>query len=137
MYEKYKKIFRENTRPILNTYQDAMDYISMKQKEMGRDEFLSSDEYKKIYPLIKKLHSVEKSLNKQETKKLAQKAMEEAGVSFGDRVEYVFFDMFMGANHYTGTIIDKNGIPYVTYDKGLKDMQGNKSGRWHKGWKKI
>jgi len=123
--------------PIFSDYEDALHYINVKQKEIGKNIYLSSDEYKKIYPIVKKLYDVKKELNHQKTRKDAEKAMNEAGVSFNDKVEYTYMDMFMGANHYTGIVINKNGIPYVKYDKGLEDMKGNRSGRWHKGWRKA
>ena len=135
--ERLPIIRESNNIPILNSYQDALDYIEMKSAQLGKNEFLSSPEYKKLYPLVSKLYATEKELKRMELESEAKEAMEKANVRFGDRVHYTFLDMFMGATHYTGVVVNRNGIPYVKYDKGLVDFKGNKSGRWHKGWKKL
>lgn len=122
------------TEEILSSYKEAVDWIEKKSKEYGgKNKFLSSDEYKKMYPIIKNLHDIEKM----KTASKAEKAMKEVGAKFGDRVRYDYVSPFMNVAEYTGTIINKNGIPYVKLDKGQKSMKGKSTVPWHKGWKKI
>lgn len=117
MNKIYKRIFNEAEveNIIFDSANDVRDYIKLKSKEYGsKNEFLSSEEYHKLYPSIKYIFDIEK----QDYKKKADQAMFEVGVDFGDRVRYVLPNMFGGIIDYTGVVVNKAGVPYVKYDKG-------------------
>lgn len=115
------------------TYADAskwMDEQSKKYKSKGA--FYGSDEYKKAYPKLKELYDAERK----ETSKSAERAMNEAGVKYGDKVSYSNITPFGFSEEYSGIIVERNGLPKVKFDEGQETITGQKSVRWHKGWKK-
>lgn len=114
------------------SYQDALAYVDMRAKDFkNKNEFLLSEEYKQIYPHIVELYKTEKA----DYAKVAKKAMDEVGVNFGDRVYYDFVSPF-NVENYSGVIANRDGLPYVKLDEGQKTISGQKSVKWHKGWKK-
>lgn len=128
------KRLKEQEILIFDSYKDALDWIKIKSNEYGsKNAFLSSDEYRSVYPYLDNLYQNEKELYR----KTAEDAMADVGIQFGDRVYYDYLGSFFDVDTYTGIVINKNGIPYVKYDKGLVDMAGRKSSKWHKGWKKL
>lgn len=120
----------------MKTYKETLRWIEEESKKYSsKNDFLSSDVYKKAYPKIKKL---EDNLKKKEQSVLihdAEEAMKEANIRFGDRVYYDYIHFF-GVQTYTGKIVKRKGIPYVVFDEGQVTMKGRKSTRWHKGFKK-
>ena len=134
-YISIKKLVEsEGESIIFETYKDALDWVDKKSKEYGsKNVFYSSDEYKKIYPYIKKLYDIDK----EQRRKKAEEIMKEVGINYGDKVEYTYISPYFTTENYTGIVFEKNGIPYVKYDKGLVDIKNRKSSMWHKGWKKI
>ena len=113
-----------------NTYAEAYEYIQGQAKLHGQ-KYYASNEYKSIYPQLKSLHEVEHKA----TSKEAQQAMKESGLNFGDRVFYDYVSSFLSVETYTGKVINKNGTPFVKLDKST--MNGNKTCRWHRGFKKA
>lgn len=118
----------------MKAYEELLEWINEESKKYSsRNEFLSSDIYKKVYPKIKKL---EEDIKKKKQLSLihdAEEAMKEANINFGDRVYYDYVYGF-GVQTYTGKIIKRKGIPYVVLDSGQVTMKGAKSIRWHKGF---
>ena len=136
--KSYRSIYSEESDNkeilIFDSAQEVRDYIEVKSKEYGgTNQYLSSEEYKNLYPQILYLFDIEKAIYK----KKGIEAMSKAGISFGDRVEYVVASPWGYTEKYTGTVIDKKGIPYVKFDGNQKDMKGRKSSQWHKGWRKT
>jgi len=131
--KKYKSLFEEENI-VFEDYKDALKWIDLKVKEYkSKNAFLVSNEYKTIYPYINDLYNIEK----EERKKEVDDIMKSVGIKYGDKVEYTYVSPFFTTEKYTGIVVNRNGIPYVKYDKGLVDMKGRKSSKWHKGWKKI
>lgn len=132
---RLQRFINEQKQKIFASYQDSLDWIVKRAKKLGmtKNEFLTTDEYKKLYPIIDILYRAEKA----KTVKAAEKIMKEVGVSFGDRVEYRYVGSFMSVEDYTGEIVSRKGIPFVKLDKGQTTINGKKYTRWHKGWKKI
>ena len=120
-------------KTLFGTYQEALDWINKTAKKYdSKNAFYASDEYKKVYPILTILHDAETN----KWAKVAAKAMKKVDVKFGDKVKYDFVSPMMRVEKYSGTVINKNGIPYVKLDSGQKSMTGKKTIRWHKGWKK-
>ena len=116
--------------PRFTSYEDAQKWIEGKSKEYkNKNEFLASQEYKDALPDINALYKVEKA----DYAKKAKDAMDESGVKIGDRVIYDYVTPF-GAETYSGTIVDRDGVPFVKFDEGQKTMSGKQSVRWHKGF---
>ena len=117
---------------LFGTYKEAMDWINKEAKKHdSKNDFYTTAEYKKIYPILKILHAAE--VQKKATS--AQKAMKEVDVEFDDKVKYDFVSPFMSVEEYSGVVINKKGIPYVKLDSGQKSLTGKKTVIWHKGWK--
>jgi hypothetical protein len=112
----------------MKTYQEALDWIAKKSKEYGgKNEFLSSDEYRKAYPEIEKLR-IGVLLDISAKGKIA---MDEVGAKVGQRVYYDVVGLWGVVEQQEGVIkIDKQGIPRVKLDSG-------KIVKWHKGFKQI
>lgn len=123
---------REAKAPKFRTYEEATAWLEKKYREYGgKNKFLSSDEYREVYPEIKRLSDKARSGLRGD----AERAMKEAGVRFGDRVEWHQVQPFMmGVDVFTGTIVDKKGIPYVKLDRAI---QGKRTVRWHKGFQRV
>lgn len=123
---------REAAVPKFRTYEEATAWLEKKYREYGgKNKFLSSDEYREVYPLLKKLSDKARSGLRGD----AERAMREAGVGFGDRVEWHQVQPFMmGVDVFTGTLVDKKGIPYVKLDRAI---QGKRTMRWHKGFQRV
>lgn len=125
----------KNSTGILafDSYAEALEYIDTQAKKYSnKNEFYASDEYKELYPVLKEVHKRENT----EWSKSAEKAMESAGVKYGDNVQYTNVGSFMSSESYSGVIVDRKGIPYVKLDPGQSTVDNKKSIRWHKGWKK-
>ncbi len=118
--------------PQFIDYQDVTNWIEQKAKEYGgRNKFLASEEYHKIYPTIK---NIAESYRYEKSKE-AQKAMREASVKYGDKVDYAVPQPFGGVTIFEGALIDKGGMPRVQLTESAPD--GRKSVMWHKGWQKV
>ena len=114
------------------TIADVENLISEKSKQYGsKNAFLASDEYKTLYPQVEKIYKEAKG----EFVGKATKAMEESGVKVGDRVS-TLAQGFAGGTSVNGTIIMRNGVPYVKLDSSQMTSQGyRKQIQWNKGWK--
>jgi len=118
--------------PAFDSYSEALEYVDNRAKDFSsKNEFYTSDEYKKLYPILQEVHKREIG----EWSKDAKKAMKSVGVKFGDKVQYTYVGSFMSSESYTGVIVNRDGIPYVKLDPGQSTIDGKKSARWHKGWK--
>lgn len=115
------------------SYADAQVWMNENSKKFkNQNDFYASDEYKSAYPIIQQLYKVEQKSYAAK----AQQAMVEANVKFGDKVNYDYITPFLQSEKYSGTIIERDGIPYVKLDDGQQTISGSKSVKWHKGWKK-
>lgn len=115
-----------------DSYAGMSNWIAARSSAYGsRNEFLASDEYKKAYQYLAALYEAEKI----KTAGVAEKAMSSVNAKFGDRVFYDYVTPF-AVEKYSGTIINRGGLPYVRLDEGQATMTGAKSARWHKGWRK-
>jgi hypothetical protein len=115
------------------SYEDALHWINHRSKNFdNKNSFYASVEYKQIYPEVVELYKIEQSKHRER----AKLAMQQAGIDFGDRV---MFDLvnYLQVETFTGTIVNRGGIPYVKLDDGQQTMSGQKSVKWHKGWKKM
>ena len=123
----------QNTGNLPTSNAETADWIKARSKDYpSRQEFLRSEEYKKAYPYLVELYKAEKL----KTVEAAKQAMAEVKANFGDRVRYDYVTPF-AVEEYTGVITDRAGIPYIKLDKGQAAVNGAKSVRWHKGWKKF
>jgi len=114
-------------------YSEALEWSEKKAKNYkSMNDFYTSDEYKSAYPLIRKMYEVEQT----NFEKKAKSELKKSGLKISDKVVYDFVSPFFNVLNYSGTIIERNGIPYVKYDLGQKTMSGKKSVRWHKGFVK-
>jgi len=121
--------------PKFRNYEEAMAWVKKKSREYGgKNKFLSSDEYREAYPVIKRLSDKAKSEARKSLRGDAERAMKEVGVRFGDRVEWHQVGPFMTVDVFTGTVVDKKGIPYVKLDR---PVQGKRTVRWHKGFRRV
>ena len=112
--------------------EEANKWIDDKSKEYGsKNKFLASNKYRNAYSEINNLHKQNKNKFTDEV----NKAMEEVGAKFGDKVEYSTASPFGEVFVYVGGIINRNGVPYVKLDQKTRD--GKSSVRWHKGFKKV
>ena len=117
-----------------SSYAEVDSYFKAKSKQYGsKNAFFASDEYRKVYPQISKLFDSEKCA----IASRANKAMQEAGVKFGDKVEYSTASAFGEIFEVRGKIIEKRGAAIVKLDKGFKSPSGKSSMCWHKGFKKV
>ena len=115
-----------------DSYKDALEYVDIQSKKYSsKNEFYASDEYKTLYPILQETHKREMG----EWSKDADKAMKSVGVKVGDKVQYTNVGSFMTTENYSGTIVLRDGIPYVKLDPGQSTVDNKKSVRWHKGWK--
>ena len=115
------------------SYEDALHWINHRSKNFdNKNSFYASVEYKQMYPEVVELYKIEQSKHRER----AKLAMQQAGIDFGDRV---MFDLvnYLQVETFTGTIVNRGGIPYVKLDDGQQTMSGQKSVKWHKGWKKM
>jgi len=119
---------------MFETYEEAQRWIEKKSKEYGgRNRFFSSEEYKKHYRQIQKLHAKES----EPYKKRAMEAMSEAGVKPGDKVLYDVVSPYGFVCEAKGKIVMRRGIPYVVLTKDSASTFGRKSTKWHKGFRKA
>lgn len=121
--------------PKFQTYDEAQQWVESKAQEYGgKKKFAASDEYKNAYPEIDRLYQEERA----ESVKNADKAMRDAGVSIGDKVEYTPKNLWGAAQGpVTGKIVERGGTPYVQIDEGQPAASGKKRVRWHDGWQKT
>jgi tRNA nucleotidyltransferase/poly(A) polymerase len=119
------------------SYSEALKYVDKISKAYpgGKRCFQSSEEYAELYPIVKKLYEAEKRSADKKLLSEAKKAMKEAGINFGDRVETQLINIFgLPGSILEGRLISKKGLPYVKLDH---PFQGKKTIFWHKGWRKI
>lgn len=112
----------------MKTYAEALEWIAKKSKEYkSKNEFLSSDEYRKAYPEIEKLRmGVLLDISAK-----GKTAMDEVGAKVGQRVYYDVAGLWGAVEQQEGVIkMDKEGIPRVKLDSG-------KTVKWHKGFRPL
>jgi hypothetical protein len=130
---QFYEINKEMDGLNFTSYDDAQVWMNENSKKFkNQNEFYASDEYRLAYPIIQQLYKVEQKSYAAK----AQQAMVEANVKFGDKVNYDYITPFLQSEKYSGTIIERNGIPFVKLDNGKQTISGSKSVKWHKGWKK-
>jgi len=104
----------------------------------GRDKWLSSDEYKEIYPNLAKVRDKERKEYFEGRATLGKKETIKAGLKNGDRVEAVVPDITGAGAVISGTLyFTKKGIPRVKLDDPGLIAGGRKYINWHKGWAAI
>lgn len=117
--------------PVFLDYAEAMAWVEEQSKlHGGKQKFLTSDEYKKAYPLIKRLHQEAVASNAA----ARAKAMRAEGLSYGDRVSYSTFSLIGGVAHFEGVLVDRGGQPTVKLDRS---HDGKRHVLWNRGWKKL
>lgn len=115
-------------------YSEALEWTEKKAKNYkSMNEFYTSDEYKSVYPLIRKMYNVEQA----SFVKKAKTELKKANLKIGDSVIYDFVSPFFNVANYSGKIVERKGVPYVKLDAGQTTMSGKKSVRWHKGFTKY
>jgi len=119
----------------LKTIEDVEEYIANGAKRYGgKNKFLSSAEYREVYPIIERIYSVEKTARYEQSKNAADTAMSEAGAAYGDRVEYTLIGSFFNTETLKGTLVNRSGLPMVKLDE---KHNGKRYVKWHKGWRKM
>jgi len=119
----------------LKTIEDVTEYIADGAKRYsGKNKFLSSAEYREVYPIIERIYSGEKVARYEQSKNAADTAMSEAGVAYGDRIEYTLIGSYFNAETLKGTLVNRSGLPMVKLDE---KHNGKRYVKWHKGWRKI
>ena len=109
-----------------------MDYIDKRTKRYSsKGAFYSTDEYKKLYPMLTQLHK----MNRASASDKAKDAMKDVGVKVGDTVEYCVANPWHQVFEFEGTVkLDKYGVPYVKLAQ--KSIDGKSRMKWHKGFTK-
>ncbi|MDY0386673.1 MAG: LPD38 domain-containing protein [Methanolobus sp.] len=108
------------------------EYIKSKENEYGgKNKWLISDEYKGIYPALKKRYDSKT----EELQKLAAKKLDESGLKIGDNVQYAVTSGLGLGQVITGTLVNRKGFPYVKTEVPVNG--GKKSVMWNKGWVKT
>lgn len=106
------------------SYDDAKKYIDRKLTQYGSKQAMtSSPEYRDAYPKIMAIRAKDMSAN-------AIQPMKDVNVKFGDKVSYHAVGSFGNVDIKSGTVISKDGIPYVKLDGSRKTVL------WHKGFRK-
>jgi hypothetical protein len=113
--------------PVFLSYDDARAWIDQKIKEQGKNQFLSSDEYKRVAPYIRDLHKKARG----EWAAGRESDMRKRGLDYGDRVHLSLVSPFGFADVLEGEIVKRGGAPYVRLDE---PFQGRREVRWHRGW---
>ncbi len=116
----------------LTNYQEALTHVNERAKQFSnKNEYYATDEYRNLYPELERLRK--KKL--QSMSQGAKQAMNEVDAKEGDHVEYSTSTPFGSIFVYEGIIkIYNNGVPYVFLDK---PVNGKKTVRWHKGFRKF
>jgi len=127
------ELFIEHSMSQFKSYEEAMDFINRRIKDFpSKDAYYSSEEYKKIYPILNRLRKEALTF----TSKKAKVAMKEVGAKEGDCVEYSVANPFGEIFVLEGKIkLDKLGIPYVHLAEPT--TRGKKKIRWHKGFRSV
>lgn len=115
--------------PAFSSYDQALEWVEGKVREYGgRNRFLSSDEYKRALPEIRRLYDEWHSgYSARKGSELAA-----AGLQPGDLVEYTAVSPFGFADTFTGQIVMRKGVPWVKIDPPAP----KKSQRWTPTWRK-
>jgi len=115
----------------MRNYDEAKEWMVAKAAQYGgMYAFQCSEEYKGMYPTLKRLYEA----YKQEQRIASKQAMEEAGVMEGDTVERHVPGLFITADEvWCGCVVLKDGIPKVKVQRGAKTMEVG----WNKAWKKL
>lgn len=123
------------TDKSLETIEDIKSLILAKTKEYGsKNEYLSSEEYKAIYPQIEAIYNKQKS----NTNEAKMKDLEKAGLKVGDKVKTVITQGFGAGTSVTGKIVLMQGYPYVDMDgKQMTSSGYKKKVPWSKNWRKT
>lgn len=109
--------------------QDVIDYYSTGNIQKA---YYSSNDYMEIYPYFQKF--IERS--KKKRMELADKAMAEVGVKYGDTVGWALIGAFMSSTWVEGILTKRKDGPIVKLTKGAAEV-GKKTVKWHRGFKKV
>lgn len=130
---KLKQYLNEDDSIVFDSYKEAMEWIDKKSKDYtSKRAFQSTDIYKKIYPEIKRLYDIEKANSVKKVKKM----MDDAEISFGDKVYWDYLNTLLMQFQFEGIIVNRKGYPYVKLTKG-SEYAGRKMVKWHRGWNKL
>ena len=102
------------------------------QVEIQGQKYYCTDEYKELFPHIKRLRQEGKDQDLRQQSVVASQAMLEADLKWGDRVEWHNIGLF-SVDVYEGILVNKKGIPWVQLDT---INNGKKTCKWHKGFTK-
>jgi len=83
------------------------------------NNFYCSDEYRNIYPTLKKM--TDEAVRRHKTN--LEKIMFEAGINYGDKVACTYLGAFLATEYYEGIVVRSKKRPRV---KLLKGYAGNK-----------
>lgn len=135
----YGEMLENEPVPDFNTLDEWKAWIKEMSDFYGKDDFIASDVYEKVYPTIKKLNDERRDAIHSERKIRSLKAMNEAGIRAGDTVEYMPTPRSQIAPILTirGTVkIYKRGV-VVKLDDRSASLARRKTTDWHEGWEKI
>jgi hypothetical protein len=108
------------------------------QQYGSKSALLTSPEYAKAYPFIKKVNDAERAVSKSSDAETAEAAMTQAGLKYGDRVMLVHHH-FLGATRASGTLVRKGKVPSVQIGDADRVYfpKGQKTVAWDTRWKKA
>ena len=128
-----------NLSPDFETYDEACAWVDRKAKEYGgKNNFLSSDEYREAYPKIAALHAAGHRVYTARK----QDDLAEAGLRSGDRVTSTTQGIFGPGDSISGTITMRKGVPWVKLDEPTAvSVEGRvsirSSVRWTPRWQNL
>lgn len=133
----FQKQVDERLVPEINTQEDIDRIIAEGTKKYkSRNEYLSSQEYRDIYPRMKVVYDRVKAKQMSEMRAIASKAMDETGTKYGDKVIYSVASPWGVSESVQGVVVNRDGVPYV--DTGRAQGAGRpRFRRWHKGYIKV
>jgi hypothetical protein len=119
------------TKAHTHTHSELALYVQSQVESQGQ-KYYCTDEYKELFPHIKRLLQEGKDQGLWRQSVVASQAMLEADLKWGDRVEWHNIGLF-SVEVCEGILINKKGIPWVRLDVPI---DGEKTCKWHKGFTK-
>jgi len=116
-------------KPTFLDYDQARAWMEQKAKEHGGlKAFSATSEYKQVYPEIEAIY-------KKETLAASTKALQKAGLEYGEEVTYSQLNLLLGGVITAkGKLVERRGKPYVKLDP---PVLGRKEVRWHSGFVRV